>query len=82
MSYQSILEYLAELSKSYFQADKIRKSQFLDHAELITKYNRKSIIRVLKNKENLSNQTVHDLIIRSYVASRLIKNCQQQRHTK
>jgi len=55
MSYQSILEYLAELSKSYFQADKIRKSQFLDHAELITKYNRKSIIRVLKNKENLSN---------------------------
>ena len=57
MSYSSILEYINELAKLYFQAKKIEKTQMLDHATQVTKMHRKTIIRQLQiSKRNaLSN---------------------------
>ena len=47
MSHSSILEYLAEISKTYFKTSKLRKSDLLGHAVQITGLHRKSIIRHL-----------------------------------
>lgn len=51
MSYQTILEYINELAKLYFQAQKIEKTQMLDHATKVTKLHRKTIIRQLKSSK-------------------------------
>ena len=45
MSYQAILEYLTKVSQIYFQSDKKKKTQLLNHASLITGFHRKSLIR-------------------------------------
>ena len=45
MSYSSIVEYFAQLAKSYFKSGKKKKSNLLDHAVKITGFHRKSIIR-------------------------------------
>ena len=45
MSYSSIVEYFAQLAKSYFKSEKKKKSNLLDHAVKITGFHRKSIIR-------------------------------------
>lgn len=51
MSHQSILEYINELAKLYFQAKKIEKTQMLDHATQITQLHRKTLIRKLKSSK-------------------------------
>jgi hypothetical protein len=55
MSYQSILEYIHSLAKVYFQASKKEKGEMLDHATKVTEYNRKSLIRLLKNQKIFEN---------------------------
>lgn len=51
MSHQSILEYINELAKLYFQAKKPEKTQMLDHATKVTKLHRKTLIRQLKSSK-------------------------------
>ena len=48
MSYHTILEYINELSKYYFEAQRVKKTQMLDHATEVTGLHRKTIIRQLK----------------------------------
>lgn len=56
MSYSSIIEYLASLSKHYFVATKSEKSKLLSHASKVTGLHRKSIIRKLSIvKKNIIN---------------------------
>ncbi|MCY4523349.1 MAG: transposase family protein, partial [Halobacteriovoraceae bacterium] len=50
MSYPSILEYLAEISKNYFKSTKSGKTNLLGHAVQITGFHRKSIIRHLTRR--------------------------------
>ena len=57
MSYHSILDYINELAKLYFEAKRMKKTQMLDHATQITGLHRKTIIRQLKisKRTRLSN---------------------------
>ena len=48
MSDSSILEYINELAKLYFQAKRMEKTQMLDHANQVTRLHRKTIIRQLQ----------------------------------
>ncbi len=48
MSYHTILEYINELAKYYFEAQRVKKTQMLDHATEVTGLHRKTIIRQLK----------------------------------
>ena len=51
MSYPSILQYLAKLSKIYTKSEKKEKTRLLDHASQMTGFHRKSIIRHIAHKD-------------------------------
>ena len=52
MSYSSILQYLAKLSKIYTKSGKKEKTHLLDHACQMTGFHRKSIIRHISHKRS------------------------------
>ena len=56
MSYSSILEYLAQIAKTYFKSSKLRKTELLGHACQITGFHRKSIIRHLSHKTSAKDR--------------------------
>lgn len=50
MSHQAYLEYIKAVKPAYDGASKNRKTQLLTHAQLVTKKDRKTIIRYLGRK--------------------------------
>ena len=55
MSYQTIIEYLQALAKSYFRSDKVNKTNLLNHACRVTGLHRKTLIKRLNQRSPFKN---------------------------